>query len=102
MAKVAKDDISVMTPEMEARIIEFAKMPDDEIDTSDIPEVTDWSGFQRGRYYKPVKKSITLRLDADLIAWFKAHAEQKGGKYQTDINTALRQHVEKTIVAHTK
>jgi uncharacterized protein (DUF4415 family) len=37
--------------------------------------------------YKPVKKPVTLRLDADILAWF-----QKGGRgYQTRINRALRQ-----------
>lgn len=36
--------------------------------------------------YKPVKKPVTLRLDADVLAWF-----QKGGRgYQTRINRALR------------
>jgi len=37
--------------------------------------------------YKPVKKPVTLRLDADILAWF-----QRGGRgYQTRINQALRQ-----------
>ena len=48
----------------------------------------------RGVFYRPVKRQITLRLDADLIAWFKARA-QGGRGYQTDINRALRQHVER-------
>jgi len=70
------------------------EMPDDRIDTSDIPEVLDWTNARRGVFYRPVKQQITLRLDADLIAWFKARAE--GGRgYQTDINRALRRHVER-------
>jgi uncharacterized protein (DUF4415 family) len=44
-----------------------------------LPE--EWAGM-----YKPVKKPITLRLDADVLAWF-----QRGGRgYQTRINRALR------------
>ena len=44
-------------------------------------------------FYRPVKKQLTLRLDADLVDWFKRHA--KGGRgYQTDINSALRDHVD--------
>jgi len=39
-----------------------------------------------GDFYKPLKKPVTLRLDADLIAWFK----KDGRKYQTRINKALR------------
>lgn len=31
----------------------LAAMSDDEIDTSDIPEVRDWSGAERGRFYRP-------------------------------------------------
>lgn len=36
--------------------------------------------------YRPIKKPVTLRLDADVIAWFKA----RGRGYQTRINRALR------------
>jgi uncharacterized protein (DUF4415 family) len=42
-------------------------------------------------YYRPLKKPVTLRLDADVLAWFK-----KGGKrYQTRINLALRKVMER-------
>jgi uncharacterized protein (DUF4415 family) len=37
-------------------------------------------------YYKPLKKLVTLRLDADVLAWFK----KQGPRYQTRINRALR------------
>ena len=43
----------------------------------------------------PVKRQITLRLDVDIIAWFKARARDGRG-YQTDINGALRDHVQRT------
>jgi len=36
--------------------------------------------------YKPVKKPVTLRLDADLLAWF----QRAGRGYQTRINWTLR------------
>lgn len=62
---------------------------DSEIDTDDIPEVTDWSDARRGRFYRPVKKQITLRLDADVLAWFRA----QGSRYQTRINEALRGYI---------
>ena len=69
-------------------------LPDDQIDTVDITEVLDWSNARRGLFYRPVKRQITLRLDADVVAWFKAHARDGRG-YQTDINNALRQHVQR-------
>ena len=56
------------------------------IDFSDMPEVTDWSNAVRGRFYRPVKRQITLRIDSDILAHF-----QRGGPgYQTRINEALR------------
>ena len=68
------------------------EMSDDQIDTTDIPEILDWTGAKRGVLNRPVKQQITLRLDAYVISWFKAHA-QGGRGYQTDINQALREHV---------
>ena len=83
-----------MTEKQRATLQALEELSDDRIDTSDIPEVLDWSNARRGVFYRPVKQQITLRLDADLIAWFKARAE--GGRgYQTDINRALRRHVER-------
>ncbi len=76
-----------------AELEALAALPEDEVDLSDSPEVRDWSGVKRGLFYRPVKKQLTLRLDADVIAWFKAHA--RGGRgYQTDINRALREYVQ--------
>jgi uncharacterized protein (DUF4415 family) len=64
----------------------LAKLPDEQIDLSDIPEVTDWSGAVRGMFYRPIKKSLTIRLDADVLAWLKS----QGAGYQTRINHLLR------------
>jgi uncharacterized protein (DUF4415 family) len=80
-----------MTPEIATELDRLAAMPDDTIDLSDMPEVTDWSGWSRGKFYRPVKQQLTLRLDADLVHWFKTHAP--GGGYQTRINQALRDYV---------
>ena len=70
----------------------LAKMPDSAIDTSDIPEVTDWSMTQIGRFYRPIKQPVTIRLDADVVAWFKENAPQ----YQTAVNAVLRAYMEKS------
>jgi uncharacterized protein (DUF4415 family) len=83
-----------LTDKRRAVLHALQKLPDDWINTTDIPEVIDWSGAQRGVYYRPVKQQITLRLDADFISWFKAHA-QGGRGDQTDTNRALRGHVER-------
>jgi uncharacterized protein (DUF4415 family) len=76
----------------QARLRRLAAMPEATIDTSDIPEVTDWSGAVRGGLYRPRKDTITIRLDADVLAWFRGHA-QEGRGYQSEINRALRQYV---------
>jgi len=66
-------------------------MPDEEIDTSDIPEVKDWSRAEIGKFYRPIKKPVTLRLDADVLAWLKS----QGAGYQTRLNAILRQAMNK-------
>ena len=83
---------SNLTPAQAAELQALAALPDDRIDTSDIPEQKDWRGAKRGLFFRPVKKQLTLRLDADLIAWFKSHAPNGEG-YQTRINNALREYV---------
>ncbi len=72
---------------------ELAALPDDRIDTSDIPEIRDWSGARCGVFFQPVKQQLTLRIDADIVAWFKRQASSGQG-YQTRINHALREYVE--------
>src|SRR5271163_4730087 len=75
-----------------AELEALAALPDGKIDTRDIPEVRDWSDAKRGLFYRPIKKQLTLRIDADVIAWFKGRVS-KGAGYQTDINRALREYV---------
>ena len=87
-----KENFNQLTPEQQAEINALAALPDDQIDTQDIPEVSDWSGAKRGLFYRPIKQQITLRLDADVIAWFKSRVPQGQG-YQTDINRVLRGYV---------
>ena len=90
-----KKESTRLPSEVQAQIRDLEALPDESIDTTDIPEILDWSDARRGVFYRPVKKQITLRLDADIIAWFKAHAREGRG-YQTDINGALREHVRRT------
>lgn len=83
-----------LTAKQKAELAALDALPDEQIDTSDIPEVLDWSEARRGLFYRPVKQQITLRLDADVVGWFKAQAT--GGRgYQTEINRALREYVQR-------
>lgn len=85
-----------LTPEQLAELNALAALPEDMIDTSDAPEARDWSGARRGVFYKPIKQQLTLRLDADVVDWFKSNASADEG-YQTRINRALREYVERRM-----
>ena len=75
------------------QLARLAALPDDRIDTADIPEapVENWTHARRGGLYRPLKQPVTIRLDADVLTWFKENAA--GGGYQTEINRVLRRHV---------
>ncbi|MGH9512296.1 MAG: BrnA antitoxin family protein [Terriglobales bacterium] len=59
---------------------------DKDIDFSDVAVVIDWSGAEVGKFYRPPKKPVTMRLDADILKWLKAY----GRGYQTKVNLLLR------------
>lgn len=67
----------------------LAKTDDQGIDTSDIPELDD-DFFRRAEVHLPGKKAVTIRLDADVLEWFKG----QGAGYQTRINQLLRQYMQ--------
>jgi len=67
-------------------IAAIAAMRDEDINLSDMPEVVDWSGAEMGKFYRPPKKSVTMRLDQDVLEWLKAY----GKGYQTRVNLLLR------------
>ena len=92
MSKAASKEL---TGEQKAEIEALAALPEEEIDTSDIPEILDWADARRGLLYRPVKRQITLRLDADVVAWFRANAPNGRG-YQTEMNRVLREHATRT------
>ena len=59
-------------------------------DTSDIPEAPAANWQQAGRFFRPRKEAISLRLDADLLDWLR----RRDGRYQTAINRILREKME--------
>lgn len=74
-----------------------ALLPEAEIDLSDQPEILDWSNAERGKFYRPVKQSVTMRVDADVLEWFKSN----NAKYQSRINQVLREFVQQERKAKT-
>jgi uncharacterized protein (DUF4415 family) len=75
LSKGQKRDIAVI-----------AAKRDEDIDFSDVPAIVDWNGAEIGKFYRPPKKPVTMRLDADVIEWLKAY----GKGYQTKANLLLR------------
>lgn len=84
---------TMRSAELQAQLDHLATLSDDQIDTTDIPEAAaeNWHHARRPGLYRPIKKPVTLRLDADVVTWFKEHAEDRG--YQTEINRVLRRYV---------
>ena len=82
------------------RLKRLAARPDSELDFSDIPEVTDeqWKHALRGRFYRPVKKQITARVDADVLAWLKG----QGRGYQSRMNAILRREMLQALQSQKK
>jgi uncharacterized protein (DUF4415 family) len=77
-----------LNAESRRKLRNIAEMKDEDIDTSDIPELTaeQFRRGLRGMLYRPIKRPITIRLDSDVIAWLK----KDGPGYQTKANRLLR------------
>lgn len=93
-AKIVRYVPGPLSDEQIAELKALAARPDSEIDFSDIPELDEafFKNARQGMMYRLVKQQTTLRLDADILDWFKRHAKNGKG-YQTDINKALRAYV---------
>jgi uncharacterized protein (DUF4415 family) len=77
-----------LSAEKRKELQKLAARPDRDIDLSDIPEIREIpSDAVIGKFYRPKKTTVTIRLDADVMAWIKS----SGGGYQTRINAYLRQ-----------
>jgi uncharacterized protein (DUF4415 family) len=80
--------MSKLSNEKRKQLQKLAAKEDGEIDFSDIPEIREIPpDAVIGRFYRPKKTAVTIRIDADVLAWLKAN----GGGYQTRINLYLRQ-----------
>ena len=77
-----------LAPARKRKLAKLAERPDSEIDFSDIPPLTEsfWKNAVRNPFYRPVKQQLTVRLDADVVAWLR----RRGKGYQTRLNQVLR------------
>lgn len=79
-----------LSPKVQAELRRLEQLSDKDIDLSEIEEIKNLKGFVHSKFYRPVKHRITIRLDADVLAWFKARSD----KYQARINKALREYIQ--------
>lgn len=80
--------MSKLTSEQRKRLTALSARPDEEIDFSDIPPIKELPpDAMIGKFFRPVKERITIRVDADILAWLKSEGEG----YQTRINDMLRE-----------
>ncbi|MGB3329139.1 MAG: BrnA antitoxin family protein [Thermomicrobiales bacterium] len=86
--ELSEDDWKKAREQYAEEIAALEALGDEDIDLSDMPEITDdqWSRAEIARTHRPVKQQLTLRLDADVVAWFR----RRYPKYQTAMNAALR------------
>jgi len=74
------------TMQQKREVAAIANRRDADIDLSDMPEVAEWSDAVMGRFFRPPKKPVTMRLDEDVIEWLKGY----GPGHLTKANTLLR------------
>lgn len=99
--KIVRYKRKPLTDEQIAELKALAEKPDEEIDLSDIPELDDafFANAVQGMMYRRLhKQQLTLRIDMDIVEWFKSQAGEDGRGYQTDMNNALRAY----MLAHRK
>ena len=91
MSKIVRKTLTECKPTAtrKRKLAKLATRPNREIDLPDISELTDkfWQNAMRNPFYRPIKKQVTLRLDADVLAWLR----KQGKGYQTRANSLLRE-----------
>jgi uncharacterized protein (DUF4415 family) len=78
-----------LTDAQKAELKALKNMRDEDIDLSDIPELTEefWRNAKPNPFFRPNKSLTTIRIDADILAWLKS----TGKGYQTRLNAILRE-----------
>ena len=83
MVEYTLDTLPKLTEERRKELAKLDALPVDQIDTSDIPELTDeqWAGAVRGQFYRPIKQQITARVDAAAVMVNASTAFTDGGEF---------------------
>lgn len=89
-----------LTRKQKAELAALAAMPDDKIDYSDIPAMPAgfWKNAVHRGLYRPVKRQLTVRIDADILAWLKS----RGTGHHSLLNQILRSAMLKDLQGRTR
>jgi uncharacterized protein (DUF4415 family) len=80
-----------LTSKQRRELQALARRPDSALDYSGAPALGKRPGPATvGKFYRPIKKLVSMRIDADVLDWFRS----RGGRYQTRINTVLRREMD--------
>ena len=86
-----------LTESQQTELKRLQEKSDESIDCIDIPEITEEAWRQAkpvvGRFYRPIKQQVTVRIDADVLAWLKTD----GKGYQTRLNHVLRKAMDQEL-----
>lgn len=86
-----------LTDAQKARLYDLALLPDDQIDTSDLPEIPDHSRATRGFFYRPEKREISISLDDFVIEWFQENSADAPDCHEY-INKVLLEHIRQSRI----
>src|ERR1700722_9009376 len=89
-----------LTRRQKENLKRIAEIKNEDIDFSDIPELTDewFARAVRGKFYRPIKEIVSIRLDKDVLAFYRS----QGPGYQTRINDTLRAAMQAALSARLK
>ncbi|WP_242465361.1 hypothetical protein [Psychrobacter sp. M9-54-1] len=87
------NELPSLSAEQEANLQRLAMLSDEDVDLSDIPEVTDWSGATRGGIVSSDSMVSASIVSPSIIARFQDKAKKTGGNYQDMINDALEEYL---------
>lgn len=93
MVKYKASDLPILTADQKDNLKRLAALADDNIDLSDIPEVTDWTGAVRGSILDSSNDMPMNLVKPSIVAKFQDKAKATGGDYQQMINDALEEYL---------
>jgi uncharacterized protein (DUF4415 family) len=100
IVKHKRGEIAPLTPKRRAALAALSQRPDSAIDYSDLPPLGEdfWKNAVPSPFHRPIKKPLSVRIDADIIAWLKS----QGAGYQSRMNAILREAMLRAAPAHGK